>query len=326
MRMAEDRETKETLVSDSDLDSLSQTPNGHFGKRTLPDDLSEDKSQAAKKAKLLEERAQLEAYIERLQSAIAAERLRQGLAGPVLLDTTALYAAPQKKNKTPAPKNKRREPEVYVAPEPLKIEDDVMNPAVARDCLRIVEDLLKNKVSEFFRVPVDWQAWKLWDYPEIIKNPMDLGTIREKLKDQVYITLSGFTADVQLVWDNARLYNPAGTVVHQAAIQAESVFLKKFSALQRDKKRSVVQTEPEDIFLNAYEKTRKKPAPRKKSIVSSSAAKPLTWNEMDKLRSDLLLLPDDKLRAVAGIVGHQANSTQVPYCTEFVILSFLDGN
>ena len=29
-------------------------------------------------------------------------------------------------------------------------------------------------------------ALNLSDYPEIIKNPMDLGTIRKKLEDEIY--------------------------------------------------------------------------------------------------------------------------------------------
>ena len=31
--------------------------------------------------------------------------------------------------------------------------------------------------AEPFSVPVDWKALELPDYPEIVKNPMDLGTI-----------------------------------------------------------------------------------------------------------------------------------------------------
>ncbi len=29
-----------------------------------------------------------------------------------------------------------------------------------------------------FRDPVDWKAWQLLDYPQIIKHPMDLGTVQ----------------------------------------------------------------------------------------------------------------------------------------------------
>jgi bromodomain-containing factor 1 len=35
-------------------------------------------------------------------------------------------------------------------------------------------------------VPVDWKAWNLPDYPIIVKRPMDLGTIRKKLKKSAY--------------------------------------------------------------------------------------------------------------------------------------------
>lgn len=26
--------------------------------------------------------------------------------------------------------------------------------------------------------PVPWKEWKLFDYPEIVKNPMDLSTVK----------------------------------------------------------------------------------------------------------------------------------------------------
>jgi len=29
-----------------------------------------------------------------------------------------------------------------------------------------------------FREPVDWKAWKLFDYPKLIKHPMDMATVQ----------------------------------------------------------------------------------------------------------------------------------------------------
>ena len=34
---------------------------------------------------------------------------------------------------------------------------------------------------EPFHEPVDWQGWGLADYPKLIKNPMDLGTVNVSL-------------------------------------------------------------------------------------------------------------------------------------------------
>ena len=45
------------------------------------------------------------------------------------------------------------------------------------------------------------------DYPKIVKNPMDLGTIHEKLKRNQYPSHLEFAADVRLVFSNCRLFN-----------------------------------------------------------------------------------------------------------------------
>jgi hypothetical protein len=38
-----------------------------------------------------------------------------------------------------------------------------------------------NNDSFEFRQPVDYKALQLFDYPEIVKNPMDLSTIKKRL-------------------------------------------------------------------------------------------------------------------------------------------------
>lgn len=58
-----------------------------------------------------------------------------------------------------------------------------------------------------FQQPVDVQAWKIFDYYDIVKNPMDLGTIRDKLNTSAYKTLADWHKDMMLVWSNCILYN-----------------------------------------------------------------------------------------------------------------------
>ena len=45
------------------------------------------------------------------------------------------------------------------------------------------------------------------DYYEIIKKPMDLGTMSKKLKAQQYNSKDDVAADLQLIWDNCMYYN-----------------------------------------------------------------------------------------------------------------------
>ena len=45
------------------------------------------------------------------------------------------------------------------------------------------------------------------EYLDIVKHPMDLGTVREKLKRGRYPDHLAFAADVRLVFANCRLFN-----------------------------------------------------------------------------------------------------------------------
>ena len=52
----------------------------------------------------------------------------------------------------------------------------------------------------------------LLDYGFLIKNPMDLGTVIQKMKDDRYETVEDVLDDIQLIWDNCKTYNPPNTV------------------------------------------------------------------------------------------------------------------
>jgi hypothetical protein len=66
-----------------------------------------------------------------------------------------------------------------------------------------------------FLEPVDVEGLKLQDYYEIIKNPMDLGTIKRKLDGRQYATPQELYDDVRLVCENCFKYNPPTDPIHQ---------------------------------------------------------------------------------------------------------------
>ena len=58
-----------------------------------------------------------------------------------------------------------------------------------------------------FRQPVDPQALGIPDYHDIVRNPMDLGTIKRKLDAGQYNDPWDYVGDMFLMFKNAWLYN-----------------------------------------------------------------------------------------------------------------------
>ena len=77
--------------------------------------------------------------------------------------------------------------------------------------------LQKHECALIFSEPVDHVALGIPDYPEIVKTPMDLGTVKRKLDAGEYdeVGPSGFVADAQLAFENCLLYNPRGSEARQ---------------------------------------------------------------------------------------------------------------
>lgn len=100
-----------------------------------------------------------------------------------------------------------------------------------RFCGQVVKELQKKVHEPYsypFLAPVDAVALQIPDYYKIIKQPMDLGTVDQKLKEQQYATADEFYADVKLVFKNCYKYNGMDSPVAKLAQQLERVFDKKW--------------------------------------------------------------------------------------------------
>jgi len=92
-----------------------------------------------------------------------------------------------------------------------------------------------------FNEPVDPVALRIPDYPRIVKNPMDLGTIRKRLDGGYYKELEQFKSDVCLVFKNGMLFNPPENEIHVRAQTllrlAESEFPRIENKVERNGRR-----------------------------------------------------------------------------------------
>ncbi|XP_037957986.1 bromodomain-containing protein 7 [Teleopsis dalmanni] len=81
------------------------------------------------------------------------------------------------------------------------------------------------------RDPHQFFAWPVTDdiapgYSSIISKPMDFSTMRQKIDDNEYATLTEFTEDFKLMCENAIFYNHVDTVYNKAAKRLLQVGIK----------------------------------------------------------------------------------------------------
>eukprot|EP01121_Diplochlamys_sp_Union-15-3_P019662 TRINITY_DN7471_c0_g1_i1.p1 TRINITY_DN7471_c0_g1~~TRINITY_DN7471_c0_g1_i1.p1 ORF type:complete len:658 (-),score=111.30 TRINITY_DN7471_c0_g1_i1:52-2025(-) len=103
------------------------------------------------------------------------------------------------------------------------------------ECKKLLEELMAIPTASDFLYPVDPVALNLPDYKDIIKNPMDLSTVKKKLsgrKRNGYKKLEDFSADVRLIFQNAMLYNQVDSEIWRTAERLKQHFESRYDELK----------------------------------------------------------------------------------------------
>jgi hypothetical protein len=195
-------------------------------------------------------------------------------------------------------------------------------------CLNILRQLMSHKWAWPFMEPVDAVAMELPDYHEVIKKPMDLGTIRDKMdkKDgQGYQTPEQVAADIRLVFSNAMTYNREGTDVHIMAEALNAKFNERWRAQMehklaeeqaRRKQEDIDFRNRESAIIAAAEETaaeklaadaekQAQELERELDQLKQEAAekcRDMTIEEKRELGANLGKLPSEKLQRVVDII------------------------
>ena len=82
-----------------------------------------------------------------------------------------------------------------------------------------------------FRNPVDFVRLGLPDYPKVIKKMMDLKKVKDNLADDQYESVEECLADIQLIWDNCKLYNTEDSPIFNLALAMEAHSAKLIAEL-----------------------------------------------------------------------------------------------
>lgn len=210
-----------------------------------------------------------------------------------------------------------------------------------KSCSSLLERLMKHKHGWVFNSPVEVEALGLLDYYTIIKHPMDLGTVKSRLNKNWYKSPREFAEDVRLTFCNAMTYNPEGQDVHTMAEQLLKIFEDKWAIIEADyirqlrfavdyevglhtptsRKTTPVLSQP-SLFetrriFDRTESIKHRSVPKlkpmgvahpgrtpalKKPKAKDPHKRDMTYEEKQKLSTNLQNLPSDKLDQIVQII------------------------
>ncbi|RWS04079.1 bromodomain-containing protein 3-like protein [Dinothrombium tinctorium] len=104
-------------------------------------------------------------------------------------------------------------------------------------CADIIKELFSKKHAAYawpFYKPVDTELLRLTDYHDIIKHPIDLGTIKRKMDNREYKKPSEFAADVRLLFSNCYKYNPEDNEITAMGKKLQDVFEWRYAQMPEE--------------------------------------------------------------------------------------------
>jgi uncharacterized coiled-coil protein SlyX len=201
-----------------------------------------------------------------------------------------------------------------------------------RKCQDLLRQLLRHEHGWPFAKPVDPVALNIPDYFDIIKHPMDLGTIKTQLANNFYDTIDAFEDDVRLVFANTRTYNkPDSDIVFMANILEEvfdkgiaSLKAQGISDLEEDDEPTPSSRQIQQLSTQLKQVTEELKSLKREWIPPNNATaalpssaktskgrprddtKPMTFEEKRRLSMSINALPSERLGKVVQII-HERN-------------------
>ena len=133
---------------------------------------------------------------------------------------------------------------------------------------RGLTNIKKSAHADNFLNPVDPVRLNIPRYPDVVKNPMDLRTMNQKLKEDKYGTVKDFIEDFDQMVENTALFNGQDHDVTQHAFHLRIAFDRSLSTIP-----SHEYTEPTAEEKKAKKATIIKPPPRRESRSSVGNAR-----------------------------------------------------
>ncbi|CAG8460855.1 4936_t:CDS:2 [Paraglomus occultum] len=168
-----------------------------------------------------------------------------------------------------------------------------------------------------FYEPVDAMKLGVPDYYDVIKNPMDISTLNNKLENGQYESADEFEKDVRLMFRNCYAYNPPGSDVYNMGKQLEAVFDRKWKEKPEPMPRDPSPETRDDTSSSDDGPTRKNSMKGSKDSTSNKKAmakrargkadeedfEPLTVEQKNELGERINRLSEDKTNELIALIS-----------------------
>ncbi|KAL2529088.1 Transcription factor GTE8 [Forsythia ovata] len=200
--------------------------------------------------------------------------------------------------------------------ESVKLNKTVnQNAEIFKSCESLLKKLMSHQFGWVFSSPVDVVKLNLPDYFNVIKNPMDLGTIKSKLSSGKYACPLDFLADVRLTFTNSKTYNPPGNDVHIMADTMSKLFEVRWKAIEKKLPVNSSLSLSEKSILNEETEKPKPMTPLKKrkisamqhEVIQEPIKRKMTDEQKHKLSIELEALLGDLPNNIIEFLGAQSS-------------------
>ncbi|KIW06239.1 uncharacterized protein PV09_02713 [Verruconis gallopava] len=159
--------------------------------------------------------------------------------------TGAAASAPEQTNASAADAEASTSvPAAIPAPKQPPLDSNPITPTQTKFLLEQIRKAKKTKSALAYLTPVDYVALNIPTYPDIIKNPMDLKTMEEKLKQGKYRTADDLMTDFETMVQNSQIFNGPQHPVAQAGQSLRAYFIKCVSMMPKGEAAKATESKP----------------------------------------------------------------------------------
>jgi hypothetical protein len=157
----------------------------------------------------------------------------------------------------------------------------------------------QREVQEFLK-PVNYRALGLDDYLTIVNKPMDISTVKSKLKQNKYLSLHEVVEDLQLIWDNCKTYN------YNDHVRLRQVITRQAEVMERHMKSYIGE---HHLLLTPYVAEEAlqptEAAAESKTVEVKREEEPITFQDKVELSERVRRVSDDLLGQIVKVVQEE---------------------